>query len=679
MTRNLYIQILFVFLCLPAAGVFAQDSNRDLWNDNQTIERSLPTAENHPGNVFLAGEQVVAHASPVISADAVTWRLLDDGGTVVKQGKLRTEEKNDSVVDLGVLGIGWYRLEFLDGTNNRIGWTTTAVLTRLTVPVPQDSPICVDGANAWFAQEKPWKQDQLARLAALAGVNWIRDRMRWREMQPEPDRFAENTTYDTSANFEKKYGLKVLQVFHDTPEWAADDPAKRARFPEDLRVLYRFCKAMSERFQGRVQAWEPWNEANAPDFGGHTADEMCSLQKAAYLGFKAGNPTATVCWNAYAGVPTPLHTKIVLANETWPYFDTYNIHTYDWPSSYLNLRKPVIEASCGRPIWVTESDRGIQYETEAPWCDLSPENEHKKAKFIAQSYATSLFAGCQRHFHFILGNYFENPNKIQFGLLRLDMTPRPAYVALAAIGRFLSGARCLGRLNVEKQPDAHVYAFRVNPDGIERDLLIVWAEKEADWPDRGKTAIAWPLPSDLPIQGIYDYYGREMQRKIPEYISSSPLFVILPPGGAEKLPLEKPPVSPYREGKTSPIVMQLVMPATNTVRVTETPWSVEQERQIEPDKEIDLPLFIYNFSDKPVQGVIAVEHTPDGWTLTPGRWEISLEPMARSPLPARFTMPKRESDKKSDCWIKLRGDFGDAGKPILAFRLISSPGEGYEQ
>lgn len=658
-----------------------QDSPPDIWRDFQTVQRTIPDipdASTHPGNIYLAGEEVIVHACPVIPEDTNQWRLVDDRGTVVKQDTFRPEEKIDSAVKVGVLNIGWYRLEFLDEAENVWGWTTTAVLARLSAPVPQDSPICVDGANAWFAQENPKKQEQLAKLASLAGINWIRDRLRWREIQTGPDTFAENTTYDTSVHFENQAGLKVLQVFHDTPEWAVDSPAKRGRFPEDLRILYHFCRAMSERFAGGVQAWEPWNEANAPDFGGHTVDEMCSFQKAAYLGFKAGRADVTVGWNAYAGVPTPLHTRGVLANEAWPYFDSYNIHTYEWPASYLNLRKPVIEAACGKPVWVTEADRGISYETGEPWFDISLENERHKAEYIGQSYAMSLFAGATRHFHFILGHYTEHHNSIQFGLLRLDMTPRLGYSALAAVGRFLAGAKCLGRLKWEDKPDAHVYAFRAQPDGIERDVLVAWAEKEADWPERRKTSVEWPLPDNLPIQGIYDYLGRRLEGKIPERLRSSPLFILLPMGGVDSFPLEKPPISVYRPGSPSPVVMQLVMPATSTISVTETPWSVEQEHLIEPDREIDLPLFIYNFSEKPVRGTVSAESLPAGWILSPAQWEASLEPMDRQPLNARFSMPRRDFSKTSDCWIRLRGDFGEAGKPILAFRLISAPGEGYE-
>ena len=113
--------------------------------------------------------------------------------------------------------------------------------------------------------------------------------MRWRDVEPQPGRFADaTTTYDLSADLQARHGLKVLQVFHGTPRWAVDDGESSGRYPADLRHAYRFCRAMASRYKGRVQAWEPWNEANVATFGGHTSDEMCSYQKAAYLGFKAG-------------------------------------------------------------------------------------------------------------------------------------------------------------------------------------------------------------------------------------------------------------------------------------------------------------------------------------------------------------------------------------------------------
>ncbi len=622
------------------------DLNRSL----QTIPRKIPTAQpQHPGNVFLLGEDV----NIKLPEKAVSFRFLDDHRAVIKQDSIDEKTSN---LKISELGIGWYRIEFLNAAGKVVDWTTAAVLAPMAEPVPQDSPICVDSATSWFAANQPARQENFAHLAALAGVNWIRDRMSWGGFQPEPDKLPNETTYDTAATFQAQYGLKVLQVFHDTPGWAADgqlDGENRSRrFPRDLRDLYKFCKTMAQRYKGRVLAWEPWNEANITMFGGHTIDEMCSHQKAAYLGYKAGNPDLTVCWNVYAGAGTPLQTKGVLENQTWPYFETYNIHSYQKPDDYLKQFAPAREAACGRPIWITECGVRAVAKTGRPWSELSQEDEIKQAEFIARSYASSLFAGVNRHFFFILGNYHER--EVQFGLLRYDQTPRPAFVALAALGRLLAGAKCLGRWIPKENPAVRVYAFNSRPDGRQRDVLVIWSEKST----------SCSLPKSLSIEAAYDYLGRPLEKEIPPNIDSAAVFVLLPKDSAQKLPLEPPKCSSeFRAGKASPVVLQLQMHHSSTKLD-------RQAHTLEPDKETTLNLFAYNFSDKTVSGKITADHTPQGFILTPDQWEVTLSPMERKPLPARVVINDSGSDEANDDWIKLQGDFADAGRTVLAFRLV---------
>jgi hypothetical protein len=318
---------------------------------------------DHPGNVFLEAEEVgIAwpEEQPPISTH---WRLLDDQHEIVRAGALPPRSaEGGNVLQLGALAIGWYRVELGTAEHPERNWTTLAVLRKLKAPVPAGSPVAVDSAAAWFARDDVAQQKRLASLAALAGVSWVRDRLRWREIQPEPGALTEpTTTYDTSARAHHDAGLQVLQVFHDTPPWAREHGSTSGQFAPDLRHVHSLARRLAGRFQGRVAAWEPWNEANVASFGAHTVDQMCSWQKAAWLGFKAGDPDLMVGWNATAAVPTPAHTEGVLANETWPYFDTYNIHTYDWSHAYADLWKPAREAASGRPIWITEADRGTPH------------------------------------------------------------------------------------------------------------------------------------------------------------------------------------------------------------------------------------------------------------------------------------------------------------------------------
>lgn len=643
----------------------------DTWRE-PTITRQIPTVTG--SHIFIEGQVVTVPIPADQNPRPTRWQLLDDRQAVVVSGMLAPKAIS---IKAGTLGIGWYRVEFLNSDGHRLAWTTTAVLARQHTTVSQDSPVCLDSATAWFARDDAENQDNLARLASLARVNWVRDRMKWRDMESAPGIFEASTTYDTAAEIHAKYGLKVLQVFHDTPPWAMKEKESRGRYASDLRHPYRFGKAMAQRFKGQVQAWEPWNEGNVSDFGGHTADEMCAYQKAAYLGFKAGDPNVIVCWNVSTATPTALHTQVVLENRTWPYFDTYNIHTYDWPDSYERLWKPVHDAACGRPIWITESDRGIQYETPEPWCDLSPENEIRKAEFMAQSYASSFYAGANKHFHFILGHYFEARNKVQFGLLRLDQTPRPSYVAMAAIGRFLDGAKCLGRWALPDKPQAHIYAFKARPDGHETCVLVAWAEKPGDWNQRGKTQVDWALPEGMAINSVYDYLGRSLGNALPGPLCSAPVFIVLEPDQAHRLELTPPPQSTYREGRPSHIVLQLNMPRVSTVKLEQIPWASEYEHKVEPGTETELPVYVYNFEDERARGTIVVSHSPSGWTLSPRQWRVTLEPMERRLLKLRLTKPDTPFDAFSDNWIKLTGNFGTEEQPVLAFRCISKPGEGY--
>ncbi|HPS56353.1 MAG TPA: hypothetical protein PLP05_12210, partial [Sedimentisphaerales bacterium] len=401
-----------------------------------------------------------------------------------------------------------------------------------------------------------------------------------------------------------------------------------------------------------------------------TIDEMCVLQKAAYLGFKAGDPDLTVCWNAYGGISTDLHTKGVLENEAWSYFDTYNIHSYAWPTAYNDLWRPAREAACGKPIWLTESDRGLPCQDEGTWCDFDDEHETLKAEFMAQSYASSLFAGVNRHFHFILGHYDEVHNRqIQFGLLRLDLTPRASYSALAAVGRFLNDAKCLGRWNNDSNSDAQVYAFRAKPDGKKRDVLVAFAQGEGEWNVKGTFVADWPIKNKLKVEGVYDYLGRYLGKEVPAKLTGKAVFVILQKGQAEKIELEKQQLAEVRKNEVCKVLLQLAMPKSTT-KLGGPMWTIEPDHVIEAGVATDVELWAYNFGNKAVKGEVIAEQIPEGFKLEPGRWNVTIEPMGRVRLPATATIAVKEKIGKDDNWFKLGGNFGDAGRAVLAFRLL---------
>jgi hypothetical protein len=279
-------------------------------------------------------------------------------------------------------------------------------------------------------------------------------------------------------------------------------------------------------------------------------------------------------------------------------------------------------------------------------------------------------AGCTRHFHFILGNYAEASHQTQFGLLRNDLTPRPAYVALAAVGRLLAGAKFVTRWKSVDRSDAQVHVFDAWPDGVPRQVIVLWAEKPVDWPGRNQTTAPWPLPDELPVKQIYDYLGRPMQR--PEAIGGAPIFVVCEPDAlcsqAPVAPVTAP-ATPVQGSPTSPIVLQIQLPRDQRVKIEPIEWSQGFEYQVPTGVPVRLALFAYNFSDTAATGTIALEDLPTGWTLEPRQWPVRIEPMDRHRFEATLTLPSGSPATAVAGTVELTGDFGVHNPCFLAFAI----------
>ena len=309
----------------------------------RSIPHPLPA---HPGNIFLAGENIVITAPP---GDVDTWRAVNYENKVAAKGRII-----DGKAEIGSLPVGWYKV--VRGVGHVTNRVFLGVLEPLRAPTPLTSPVCIDVAMAWFFPKD--KMGEVANLCQLAGINRVRDRILWSKMEPERGRFDGHNQYDDSAEIQAAAGLQVLQVAHTSPSWANTETK---RFPLDMRDVYDFYREMARRWRGEVVAFEPWNEADLPLFGGHTGSEMATLQKAAYLGLKAGNPNVIACQNVFA-IWRATTVKDFQDNQAWPYFDTFNFHNYQplkkYPWIFANFRT----ASAGRPMWVTETSVHVKWQ-----------------------------------------------------------------------------------------------------------------------------------------------------------------------------------------------------------------------------------------------------------------------------------------------------------------------------
>lgn len=589
------------------------------------VQRPIPQPRNdHPGNVFLRGEEVV-----VDLPDDSAWTLRDYEDRSLGQFK-------GGKATPGRLPTGHYRL--FSGTSSN--WISLAVLQPLSAPTPLTSPIGLDVAMAWFYPTQ--RMDAVASLCALAGVNWVRDRLTWAEMEPERGRFSAWNKYDASALAQSAAGLQVLQVIHHSPSWA--NPVGK-RFPLDLRDAYRFFEAMAKRWRGQVLAFEPWNEADIPMFGGHTGAEMASFQKASYLGLKAGNPDMIACWNVFA-----LHNTNQLAdmrdNQAYPFFDTYNLHHYEAFENYPGLYADHRAVSAGRPLWVTECARPVPWAGDPALKEPTETDLKVQAERVARTIALSLHEGSAATFYFLLPHYVEG--RTQFGIVRPDLTPRPAFVALAAAGRLLAAARPLGKM-ISPDNAAAAYLFNARPDGEERIVLVAWA-----------TEGTGSLPLSEAPERVFDHLGRELTRDPVLPLTSAPRFALLSADAVKALKVNPPPARPdLSAAPRPPVVLQAIWPAEK-VDLRQSAYVLAVN---EPEK---IPIYLYNLGASPATGRLQVE-APAGWTAaTPADWQ--LPPWSRTEA---FLTVDKGAPPGETARIRLVANFEGLGESVLSLRLIA--------
>ncbi|MBI4323873.1 MAG: hypothetical protein HY674_01275 [Chloroflexi bacterium] len=596
-------------------------------NIRRTPPKPLP---QHPGNIFLGGEEIVVR----LPGESATWNVLDYDGQAIAEVAAK-----EGKAALGRLPVGFYRLKRAGETH----WISVGVVAPLPAPTPLTSPIAMDVAMAWFYPAE--KMEVAANLCALAGVNWVRDRLNWAEMEPRRGEFARTNRYDASAYAQSRARLQALQVNHISPAWA--NP-KQKRFPLDLRDAYRFYREMAARWKGQVRAFEPWNEADIPMFGGHTGGEMAAMQKAAYLGLKAGHSNVIACLNVFA-----LHNQLQLAdlhdNETWPYFDTFNLHHYAPFDQYPKLYADFRAVSGGRPLWVTECSLPVKWTGDDQLKEPTEADLRVQAERVAKTFASSLHEGASATFYFLLPHYSEG--QTQFGIVRPDLTPRPAFVALAAVGRLLANAKPLGQCT-SIHATVHAYLFRAEPDGHAREVLVAWTTS-------GEATLELPTAP----QSVVDHLGRERKGSTPLSLTSAPVFALLPEGTAKKMLLNPPPKpAPCLEGEASPVVLQALWPEEK-VSLRKSAYRISSE------KAEAIPVYLYSFHSDAVRGRLRVTG-PSGWKIAFPE-QVELAPQERKEL--ALTVDCRETTAQLVEKVRIEGDFGPAGRPILSVRVMPEP------
>jgi polysaccharide biosynthesis protein PslG len=152
--------------------------------------------------------------------------------------------------------------------------------TAATVPIDHTGEIPF-GINTFLHQEvEVPKIERMLEMISDAGFVWIREQFPWEDIEVDgrdqfsdsrndidgdskPDRVDAWIKYDRIVDLADQYGLNILARLDNPPGWSRTNPdIGPLGPPDDFQDFVNFAVATAERYQGRIQHYQIWNEPN---------------------------------------------------------------------------------------------------------------------------------------------------------------------------------------------------------------------------------------------------------------------------------------------------------------------------------------------------------------------------------------------------------------------------------
>lgn len=140
--------------------------------------------------------------------------------------------------------------------------------------------------------------DRDLKLAKDAGFTWVKQRFEWRFIEKSRKNSFEWQEPDRLVNTINQAGLGIIARIDNQPDWARRDRIFPASGPADKTEDWKdFVEELSERYRGKIQAYEVWNEPNlAREWGNAPPDAVAytEMLRVTYTAIKKADPQALV-------------------------------------------------------------------------------------------------------------------------------------------------------------------------------------------------------------------------------------------------------------------------------------------------------------------------------------------------------------------------------------------------
>ncbi len=285
--------------------------------------------------------------------------------------------------------------------------------------------------------------DRSVRLMRDAHVGMVRMDILWQDIEAVKGTF-DFSKYDAIVQRLTDNGIGVFAVLSYHTDWASPN-GKWNMVNADHGMFLNYCRAVVNRYKGKISYWEIWNE---PDSGIYWEPQdglkhYCALLREAYRVIKTEDPSSFVLNGGLAMGLSSVNK--LYDNGAKDSFDIMNIHDFQTPEDPIAVKRlsglvnGTYKVMCrngdgNKKIWVTETGcPGVKpvAPVVAWWMGKNP-TEDQQAGFVKETYRALLacppvekvfwafFRDTDRHWN----------NGVDFlGLIRHDFSPKPALKA----------------------------------------------------------------------------------------------------------------------------------------------------------------------------------------------------------------------------------------------------------
>ncbi|MEC7472563.1 hypothetical protein FIU84_08465 [Stutzerimonas frequens] len=326
------------------------------------------------------------------------------------------------------------------------------------------------------------KGDPSGRAYAMmrdAGITSVRTDAHWAYVERQPNQLKIEPSWQRYLKETAQHGLSTQFILGYGNQHHGDGEKPRS---EPVRAAYnRYVDFVTESLKGQVAYYEIWNEWDVEDprDPAFTQDYARLIADAAGI-IRQRDPAATVLAGAVTsqGIESGFALRL-LENGLMQSVDGLSLHPYvhcrGWrrntPEAWIDWMAEVdkeLTRAAGRPVPL--------YLTEMAWpshqgaCGI---DETLQAAYLARAFFLA------RTLPNIKGMWWydfrndgtdKTEREHNFGLVRQDFTPKPAYPVLAAISEIVSQYAYLGRLE-NTANDVVMLRFARGED----ELLVAWS------------------------------------------------------------------------------------------------------------------------------------------------------------------------------------------------------------